>query len=90
MPLNVMNHTNKILSTSTTAFDVSKAHTSGIKIPGPSDPSKPAKRLVAPELMESFKTAIQGCELTKAGLVEVLKKQQVNPICENSEKAANW
>ena len=33
------------------------------------------KRYVAPEVMEEFKAAVQGSELTKLGLVEVLKKQ---------------
>ena len=34
-----------------------------------------AKRYIAPELLEEFKAAVQGSELTKLGLVEVLKKK---------------
>lgn len=49
-------------------------------IPNPANsalagPSKPPRRLIAADLMITFKAAIQGSELTKAGLVEVLKKQ---------------
>ena len=34
-----------------------------------------AKRYIAPELLEEFKAAVHGSELTKLGLVEVLKKR---------------
>ncbi|KAL8898369.1 MAG: hypothetical protein Q9192_002123 [Flavoplaca navasiana] len=37
-------------------------------------PSKPLKR-VAVEVMEDFKRAVDGSDLTKAGLIEILKKQ---------------
>ena len=38
---------------------------------------KPAqvKRYIVPEMLEEFKTVVQGSELTKLGLVEVLKKR---------------
>ncbi|KAI9830341.1 MAG: hypothetical protein M1819_005722 [Sarea resinae] len=36
---------------------------------------KPGKRMVAPSDMAEFKQAVQGSDLTKAGLVEVLKKR---------------
>lgn len=46
----------------------------------PADPSmlaipKIPKRLIAPELMTAFAAAVQGSDLTKAGLIEILKKQ---------------
>ncbi|KAL9127467.1 MAG: hypothetical protein Q9217_003667 [Psora testacea] len=37
--------------------------------------SKPNKRLIPNDLFEDFKKAVQGSDLTKVGLVEVLKKQ---------------
>lgn len=40
-------------------------------------PPKPHKRLIAPELMDEFKAAVQGNDLTKVGLLEILKKQYV-------------
>ncbi|MCJ1258580.1 hypothetical protein MMC24_006413 [Lignoscripta atroalba] len=43
-----------------------------------SSPAKPPslpKRIIPPDLMDDFKKAIQGSDLTKAGLVEILKKQ---------------
>jgi len=33
-----------------------------------------ARKLVPPEFMEDFKRAIDGSDMTKAGLIEVLKK----------------
>lgn len=36
--------------------------------------SKPIKR-IASELLEAFKEAVTGSDLTKAGLVDILKKQ---------------
>ena len=38
-------------------------------------PSRPPPRLLPPELMDDFKRAVQGNDLTKVGLLEVLKKQ---------------
>ncbi len=38
-------------------------------------PPKPPKRLIPPELLPSFKDAVVGSDLTKIGLVEMLKKQ---------------
>ena len=44
-----------------------------------SSPMKPAKvqRLIAPELMDEFKAVVQGNDLTKLGLLEILKKKSV-------------
>jgi chromatin assembly factor 1 subunit A len=38
------------------------------------DPSKPLK-LISPDLLPAFKHAVEGSDLTKAGLIEILKKQ---------------
>ncbi len=38
-------------------------------------PPQMPKRMVVPELMDDFKAAVVGNDLTKAGLVEVLKKK---------------
>ncbi|KAL8847914.1 MAG: hypothetical protein Q9221_007045 [Calogaya cf. arnoldii] len=37
--------------------------------------SKPLKRMVTPEIMDDFKRAVDGSDLTKVGLIEILKKQ---------------
>lgn len=41
----------------------------------PAKPSRAPKRLIAVDILEAFKNAVAGSDLTKAGLVEVLKKQ---------------
>ena len=45
---------------------------------------KPAKvkRKIAPELMDEFKCAVQGSDLTKLGILEVLKKKFVPLVIE--------
>lgn len=72
IPLNPINRQNTLLGPS--------AATTGAKIAG-SDahtsmkPSTGPKRLIPSELWEEFKDAVAGNELTKLGLLEVLKKQ---------------
>lgn len=72
IPLNPIDRQNTLLSPSAAA--------AGIKITA-SDatasmkPSKGPKRLIPPELLGDFKKAVDGNELTKIGLVEVLKQQ---------------
>lgn len=44
-----------------------------------SKPAKPPKRMIPQELLQEFKVAIQGSDLTKIALVEALKKQYVYP-----------
>ena len=44
---------------------------SGLK----SSASKDGKKVISPEVLQDFKAAVVGSDLTKAGLVEVLKKQ---------------
>lgn len=36
---------------------------------------RPPKRLLPPEILGDFKKAVQGSDLTKVGLIEILKKQ---------------
>jgi len=38
-------------------------------------PKEPPKRLIAPELMDDFKAEVEGNDLTKVGLLEILKKK---------------
>ena len=74
IPLNPVNRQNTILPVSAAWKD------------RPSDPSattkptKPPPRLLPPELMEDFKKAVQGNDLTKLGLLEVLKKQYLSHV----------
>ena len=74
IPLNPVNRQNTILPVPATWKD------------RPLDPSattkasKPTPRLLPPELMEDFKKVVQGNDLTKLGLLEVLKKQYFSPV----------
>ena len=70
IPLNTTNRANLLIP--------NPAATTGdlLKPPLPSKASSQApKRMVASEVLDDFKRAIEGSDLTKAGLVEVLKKQ---------------
>ena len=42
---------------------------------GKNEPTKPPKRLIPNELIDDFKAAVAGSDLTKIGLVEQLKKK---------------
>lgn len=72
IPLNPINRQINILSPSMA--------TVGMKDPAsnataPMMPPQGPRRLIPPELMEEFKKAVDGNELTKLGLIAVLKKQ---------------
>lgn len=73
IPLNPINRQNILLSPAVAV--------TGVKVAKSSDatalmkPSKGPKRLIPPELLDEFKRAVDGNELTKLGLVEVLKQQ---------------
>lgn len=54
-------------------LDGTKIHLDGGELP--SKAPKAPKRMVAPEVLEDFKRAVDGSDLTKAGLIEILKKQ---------------
>ena len=77
IPLTSINRTNVLFPNLTMP-------TNGLKtcIPSEDNPAatkafKPPKRLISPEVINDFKVAVQGNDLTKAGLVEILKKQWV-------------
>ncbi|KAI4237538.1 MAG: hypothetical protein LQ349_001756 [Xanthoria aureola] len=74
IPLTAINHANVPMPYHTSALDVFKPPTS-TPVTNPNKMSKPSKRMVAPEVMEDFKRAVNGSDLTKAGLIEILKKQ---------------
>ncbi|MCJ1456582.1 hypothetical protein MMC28_006944 [Mycoblastus sanguinarius] len=70
IPLNPINLQNNLLSPPNT----------GLKNPNPDTstlmkPLNSPKRLIASELMDEFKVVVQGNDLTKVGLLEILKRQ---------------
>ncbi|KAL8727511.1 MAG: hypothetical protein Q9181_005683 [Wetmoreana brouardii] len=74
VPLNPLNRTNHLLPPqSATSCDSVKAQP--FKAGLPSKAPKMSNRMVAPDILEDFKRAVEGSDLTKAGLVEILKKQ---------------
>ena len=72
IPLNPINRQNTLLNSSA-AVNGMKTATSDAT--APMKPTKGPKRLIPPELLDEFKKAVDGNELTKLGLVEVLKQQ---------------
>lgn len=72
IPLNPINRHNTLVVPSTAAPGT-KA--SGSYAMAPMKPPKGPKRLIPSELLEEFKKTVDGNELTKLGLLEVLKKQ---------------
>lgn len=65
------NDSNKSTSTNPSPLDGPNIPIAGAAIPRG---SKPLKR-IASELLEAFKEAVTGSDLTKAALVDILKKQ---------------
>ncbi|KAL8685237.1 MAG: hypothetical protein Q9224_005900 [Gallowayella concinna] len=74
IPLTAINHTNLLMPNPASALDNSKPLINAQSMLPPRAP-KAAKRMVAPEVLEDFKRAVDGSDLTKAGLIEILKKQ---------------
>ena len=72
IPLNPINRQNTLLSTSGAAIGIK---TAGPDATGSMKPPKGPKRLIPSEHLEEFKKTVDGNELTKLGLLEVLKKQ---------------
>ncbi|MCJ1401456.1 hypothetical protein MMC11_004669 [Xylographa trunciseda] len=79
IPLNTINRSNNILPSSSPQLDTD-GKTQGaycfpvkpsVTRPKNSAPSKP----IPSDLLEDFKKAVDGSDLTKAGLIEVLKKK---------------
>lgn len=62
IPLSPINRTNALLKAPTTVSNTNKA-------------PKATKRFVDPEILDEFKEAIVGSDLTKMGLCEILKKR---------------
>lgn len=81
LPLHPVNRQNTILSSSTLT-EAPKTMEPNLSVP-----IKPAKaqRLIPPELMDEFKAAVQGSDLNKVAIVEILKKQYVNPPSSNRQ-----
>lgn len=76
LPLHPVDRQNNILSSS---MFTEAPKTMESDLSGPMKPAK-AQRLIAPELMGEFKAAVQGSDLNKVAIVEILKKQYVAPI----------
>lgn len=74
IPLNPVNRQNTLLPAPATLKDRPSDTSATTK------PSKPRPRLLPPELMDDFKRAVQGNDLTKVGLLEVLKKQYFSRV----------
>lgn len=76
LPLHPVNRQNAILSSSALPGAPKTID------PDSSAPMKQAKaqRLIAPELMDEFKAAVQGSDLNKLAIVEILKKQYAAPL----------
>lgn len=77
IPLNPINRQNTFLSSSVAMAGMNGPTSNAT---APLKPPKSAKRLIPSELMEEFKKAVNGNELTKLGLIEVLKKQWVHCV----------
>lgn len=74
IPLNAINRSiNSIPNPS--SLEVPKVTVQGTEKPGSGRPSKGPKRLISFDALDDFKRAVVGSDLTKAGLIEVLKKQ---------------
>ncbi|KAL8767923.1 MAG: hypothetical protein Q9209_005711 [Squamulea sp. 1 TL-2023] len=74
IPLTTMNHANLPILNPTSSLDGLKPPPNA-QIIHSARLSKAPKRMVAPEVLEDFKRAVDGSDLTKAGLIEILKKQ---------------
>jgi chromatin assembly factor 1 subunit A len=78
LPLTTINRVNTLIPNGTPAVE------ENLKVPSRTEPTmvtfppKGPKRMIAAELMTAFEAAVQGSDLTKAGLIEILKKQYVH------------
>ncbi|KAI4173403.1 MAG: hypothetical protein LQ343_002935 [Gyalolechia ehrenbergii] len=72
IPLNVTNRTNLLVPQPAIGLKPQQVNTTTSL---PPKTRQAPKRMVAPDVIEGFKRAIEGSDLTKAGLIEVLKKQ---------------
>ncbi|KAL8855675.1 MAG: hypothetical protein Q9178_007686 [Gyalolechia marmorata] len=74
LPLTTINHANLPIPIPNSALEGFKAPNNTLATHSVKHPKAP-KRMVAPEVMEDFRRAVDGSDLTKAGLIETLKKQ---------------
>lgn len=77
IPLNPVHRQNTLLPSPSSS--VTSNHSAPMK------PPKHPKRLIVPELMDEFKAEVDGNDLTKVGLLEILKKKSVSlkPLSES-------
>ena len=75
IPLNTVNRTNTLFPNAALPLNSINAYSPSKDNSAPAKPPKPPKRYIPPEVMNDFKLAVHGNDLTKAGLVEILKKQ---------------
>jgi chromatin assembly factor 1 subunit A len=80
IPLNIIQQSSNIPSVNS-AVSSSKAPS---QLQGLTSKKSVLSKPIAPELLEEFKKAIDGSDLTKAGLVEVLKKKFVSRVLLNT------
>ena len=73
-PLHPVNRQNTLLSVTAPA---KTAGDLGLNLPISTKHTR-TQRHIAPELMDEFKTVVQGNDLTKVGLLEILKKKSVH------------
>ena len=72
IPLNPINRQNTLLNPSAAVY---KTQTASLDANAPMKATKSPKRLIPIEILDEFMQAVNGNELTKVGLLEVLKKQ---------------
>ena len=80
VPLNNLSTSNTLLPINSLPTDTSKPSQPKSATTTTTRAAKPPSKPLPPEVLEEFKQAVQGNELTKAGLIEVLKKQYVSPL----------
>lgn len=74
IPLSNISSSNNFKTTPSTS-EALKLPLARTEISMPAKPLKAPKRLIAIDTLEAFKLAVAGSDLTKTGLVEILKKQ---------------
>lgn len=79
IPLTNISRLNNLTTTPST-LEALKAPTAGNEIWTPATPSRPPKRLIDADTFDAFKNAVAGSDLTKTGLVEILKKRCVRLV----------
>ncbi|KAL8709542.1 MAG: hypothetical protein Q9220_005784 [cf. Caloplaca sp. 1 TL-2023] len=79
IPLNVIHRTNQLLPIPGIAAHAGiNASQQANENATASRPPRAPRRIIPPEVLGDFKRAIEGSDLTKAGLIEILKKQFID------------